>query len=127
MSAKITMDDWIKWIYGLLNVGIAGGASAVTGAFTAAGIDSKDFSVGSHNFWAMIYVTFLIHFAFHGFTYLQNAPLPKLTDTVETSRQVVKIEGLPPVVTETVKMTSVESKEAGVADTHPSQSVKENP
>lgn len=126
MATTITWDDWLEWLYGLGKVAIAGGASSVVSAYATSGVLPTAAPVGSAAFYHIMWLTFCFHFAIHGFTYLQQSPLPKLTK-VESSVKRISVEpGTGAIVEESIKKTGTEPaaaiEGAGKPTANPTQS-----
>jgi hypothetical protein len=81
--------DWSHWLYGLLAAFIGGGASAVASGITVSIKDPEKFSLGSGNFFELLFIVFMTSGSLSFFAFLKQQPLPPVITrtTVETAVQ----------------------------------------
>lgn len=80
--------DLTDWVRGLLGGLISGGASAVTGAFSAAVVDPKDFGLLTSNSFKMMGVMFLFNGILGAAAFLAKKPIPDLKHVETTVRRI---------------------------------------
>ena len=71
------------WLYGLVKVAIAGGATSITAGFAGQLADPKHFAMGGTDSLRLMGLTFITSALVNVFLYLQKSPLPPIDDTAE--------------------------------------------
>lgn len=101
--------DWGDWLRGLIAAFVSGGASAVTSGFVVSLNDPKDYAIGTHKFYNLVWAVFFMAGGMSAFAFLRTKPLPE-TKKVEKTVEMTQAPGLAPQVVTTVKETTIEPK-----------------
>lgn len=77
--------DFSDWVRGIVSAFVSGGASAVSSGIVVSNNDPKDYAIGTHKFYTLVWTVFATAGLLNAVAFLRTKPVPEKIQDSKTN------------------------------------------